>query len=69
MPPLLVWRDPRHFDHRGDRPCALCGTPTPLRSHQGEPAHKVCAEAWLADHPDSTRFVSDTPTRPQRTHA
>ncbi|GAB3127444.1 hypothetical protein GCM10027160_52110 [Streptomyces calidiresistens] len=66
--PLLTWRDPRHYDHRGDRPCVLCGRPTPLRSHQGEPAHKACAERWAGDHPGDTRFVSDPPGR-ARIHA
>lgn len=56
---FLDWRDPRHFDHSGDRPCVLCGTLTPLRSHQGEAAHKTCAERWAAAHPGDGRFVSD----------
>ena len=38
---FLDWRDRCHYDHSGDRPCALCGRPTPLRSHDGEPAHKT----------------------------
>ncbi|WP_103529708.1 hypothetical protein [Streptomyces sp. SM12] len=66
----LVWSAPGHYDHRGDKPCVLCGRPTPLRSHTREPAHKTCAEEWAADHPDSDRFVSDAPAgRGRRTHA
>lgn len=65
-PAGLVWRDHRHYDHRGDRPCVLCGRPTPLRSHKGEPAHKVCAEAWLAQNPGNLRFVSDASSRTRR---
>lgn len=56
-PVLLVWSDRRHFDHRGDKPCALCGSPTPLRSPTREPAHKVCAEAWTQNHPGEDRFL------------
>ncbi|MFJ9351741.1 hypothetical protein [Streptomyces sp. NPDC101237] len=60
---LLDWRDPEHFDHRRTKPCALCGGPTPLRSHAGEAAHKVCAEAWIAANPVEARafgrFASD----------
>jgi len=63
--PLLVWRDSAHFDHRGDRPCVLCGQDTPLRSHQREPVHKVCAEDWTETNPDQIRFVSDA--QPRRT--
>jgi hypothetical protein len=66
VPGLLVWRDQRHYDHRGDRPCVLCGKPTALRSHKDEPAHKVCAEAWNADHPGETRYVSDAAPRTRR---
>ncbi|MFJ8351494.1 hypothetical protein ACIQ9J_35105 [Streptomyces sp. NPDC094153] len=60
---LLDWRDGRHFDHRGNRPCVLCGRPTPMRSHYGEPVHKTCAEDWIAAHPTEARlgrFASDT---------
>ncbi|MCX0247982.1 hypothetical protein [Streptomyces drozdowiczii] len=62
---LLDWRDPRHYDRRQDHPCTLCGTPTPLRSHTGEPAHKSCAEAWIAANPAEARtgrFASDSNT-------
>ncbi|MGW4987951.1 hypothetical protein ACWEQ3_09930 [Streptomyces mirabilis] len=52
---LLDWRDSRHFDRFQDRPCALCAKPTPLRSHAGEPAHKVCAEEWNQAHPAEPR--------------
>ncbi|MFF4673040.1 hypothetical protein ACFY1C_24850 [Streptomyces sp. NPDC001279] len=54
--PLLDWRDARHFDPRQDLPCTLCGRSTPIRSHAGEPVHKVCAEDWLDQHPTSDRF-------------
>ncbi|MBB0246751.1 hypothetical protein FNQ90_22180 [Streptomyces alkaliphilus] len=66
--PLLTWRDPRHYDHQNDRPCALCGRPTPLRSHAGEPAHKTCAEQWAGEHPGDVRFISDPAPR-ARIHA
>jgi hypothetical protein len=58
-----VWLDGIHFDHRGDLPCVLCGADTPLRSHQREPVHKVCAEKWNGTHPGETRFVSDAQLR------
>lgn len=32
-----------------DLPCRYCGFPTPLRDGKGKPAHKVCAEAALAE--------------------
>ncbi|MEU6028439.1 hypothetical protein ABZ825_15630 [Streptomyces tauricus] len=40
---LLNWNSGEHFDHGGDCPCTQCGKPTPLRSHDGEPVHKVFA--------------------------
>jgi hypothetical protein len=61
--PLLIWRDSFHFDHRGDQECVLCGGDTPMRSHQREPVHKVCAEAWNEANPGETRFVSDAQPR------
>jgi hypothetical protein len=60
---LLDWRDGAHFCNWGDEPCVLCRTPTPLRSHQGEPVHKTCAELWIAQHPGEVRFVSGAPRR------
>lgn len=60
----LDWRDSSHF--RRDAPCVLCRKPTPLRSHDGEPVHKVCAEAWNAEHPGETRFVSDAQAKRKR---
>ncbi|MFF7074521.1 hypothetical protein [Streptomyces pseudovenezuelae] len=64
---LLVWRDPRHYDRWQTLPCVLCGQPTPLRAHSGEPAHKVCAEGWIAAHPVEARrngrFASDVTSR------
>jgi hypothetical protein len=60
---LLDWRDSQHFDRWQDRPCALCGQPTPMRSHDGEPVHKACAEDWIAANPTEARrlgrFASD----------
>ncbi|MFI8186207.1 GGDEF domain-containing protein [Actinacidiphila glaucinigra] len=61
QPALLDWHDACRF--RFDAPCMLCGNLTPLRSHNGEPAHKVCAEAWNAEHPGKARFISDAPRR------
>ncbi|MGW4442305.1 hypothetical protein [Streptomyces sp. NPDC004682] len=55
----LDWRAHRHFDAGGDRPCCLCGIPTPLRSHRGEPVHKVCAEAWNDTTPTAPRHIRD----------
>ncbi|WP_445269040.1 hypothetical protein [Streptomyces sp. DSM 41634] len=52
---LLDWGDSRHYDQSGSRPCALCGKPTPLRSHAGEPVHKVCAEDWNHSQPSEAR--------------
>lgn len=57
----MDWRDTSHF--RFDAPY---GKPTPLRSHIGEPSHKVCAKAWNAEHPGETRFVSDPPRRKRK---
>ncbi|MFI7352211.1 hypothetical protein ACIBSR_38895 [Streptomyces sp. NPDC049936] len=59
---LLVWRDGRHYLHDDGAPCVLCRKPAHLRSHAGEPVHKICAEAWLTAHPAEAlrgRFVSD----------
>jgi hypothetical protein len=47
---FLDWRDAKHFDPTGDKPCVLCDKPTPLRSDRGKPVHKVCAEAWIDAH-------------------
>ncbi|BAU84718.1 hypothetical protein SLA_3816 [Streptomyces laurentii] len=60
--PVLDWREPQHYDRVRDRPCCLCGRPTPMRSHDGEPAHKVCAEQWNHAHPDEPRLY--TPSHP-----
>ncbi|MET7789328.1 hypothetical protein ABZS93_22330 [Streptomyces sp900116325] len=54
--PLLDWRDARHFDASQNLPCVLCGKPTPMRSHDREPVHKVCAEDWCDQNPSSNRF-------------
>ncbi|MCX5346175.1 hypothetical protein [Streptomyces atratus] len=66
---LLDWRDSQHYDHWQQLPCALCEQPTPLRSHSGEPAHKVCAEIWISEHPTEARlgrFASDTQPKRRR---
>ncbi|MGY1578513.1 hypothetical protein [Streptomyces sp. MN13] len=47
---FLDWRSSEHFDHFGDKPCAICIKPTPLRSDRGKPVHKVCAEQWTDEH-------------------
>ncbi|MFE5511602.1 hypothetical protein ACFQ9J_13415 [Streptomyces sp. NPDC056529] len=65
MDALLDWGDACHFDHIRNRPCALCGKPTPVRSHAGEPVHKVCAETWNAANPgESRRYTVPTKVRP-----
>ncbi|MGW3873582.1 hypothetical protein ACWEC4_22595 [Streptomyces sp. NPDC005055] len=56
MAALLDWRDNRHFDPHRNVPCVLCGRPTPMRSHDREPVHKVCAEDWCDQNPNSNRF-------------
>ncbi|OSZ61302.1 hypothetical protein OQI_06235 [Streptomyces pharetrae CZA14] len=64
---LLVWRDGQHFDRWQDLPCTLCGQPTPMRSHSGEPVHKACAEDWLTANPVEARrgrFASDLTPKP-----
>ncbi|MEU0034675.1 hypothetical protein [Streptomyces sp. NPDC006333] len=67
---LLDWRDGRHFDRWQDLPCVLCERPTPMRSHYGEPVHKICAEEWITAHPTEARmgrFASDI--QPKRTRS
>jgi len=46
---VLNWRSDSHWDRR-PLPCRYrCGgAPTHLRDSKGHPAHKVCAEAALA---------------------
>ncbi|WP_225828928.1 hypothetical protein [Streptomyces naphthomycinicus] len=64
---LLVWRDGQHFDRWQDLPCTLCGQPTPMRSHSGEPVHKACAEDWITANPVEARrgrFASDLMPKP-----
>ncbi|MFJ3667739.1 hypothetical protein ACIPSE_14930 [Streptomyces sp. NPDC090106] len=55
---LLDWRDRRHFDEadNGARPCTQCEITTPMRSHAGEPVHKVCAEDWNDNNPAAARY-------------
>jgi hypothetical protein len=57
---LLIWRDAAHFDRFEDLPCALCGRPTPMRSHTQELVHKVCAEQWNHAHPEAPRYRAGT---------
>ncbi|MFD5121697.1 hypothetical protein [Streptomyces sp. NPDC058385] len=52
---LLNWSSGEHFDHSGDCACSQCGKPTPMRSHNGEPVHKVCAEDWNDRTPGAPR--------------
>ncbi|CAL9513086.1 hypothetical protein SUDANB174_03663 [Streptomyces sp. enrichment culture] len=56
---LLNWNSGQHYDHAGDCPCTQCGKPTPLRSHAGEPVHKVCAEDWNDRNPNAPRHEHD----------
>ncbi|GGV51190.1 hypothetical protein [Streptomyces spectabilis] len=66
---LLDWRSSQHFDRFESRPCALCDKPTRLRSHYGEPAHKACAESWIAANPTEARlgrFASDIQCKRRR---
>ncbi|MCQ9134585.1 hypothetical protein KMS84_27910 [Streptomyces sp. IBSBF 2807] len=65
---LLVWRDSQHFDRWQDLDCELCGRPTPMRSHSGEPVHKACAEDWITANPVEARlgrFASDLAPKPK----
>lgn len=71
--PLLDWHTSQHFDASSAKPCALCHRSTPMRSTEGEPVHKVCAEDWNAKNPTvprrflgsrdmgTARFYSDPP--------
>lgn len=64
---LLDWRDSQHYDHWQMRPCGE--QPTPLRSHAGEPSHKLCAESWIAANPTEARlgrFASDVQPKSRR---
>ncbi|NEA82726.1 hypothetical protein G3I30_27550 [Actinospica acidiphila] len=56
---VLNWTSSQHYDHNGDCPCTQCGKPTPMRSHDGEPAHKVCAEDWNDRNPGAPRHQHD----------
>ncbi|MGW1393189.1 hypothetical protein ACWD6Q_16105 [Streptomyces nigra] len=56
---LLDWRSSEHYDHGGNCPCTQCGKPTPLRSHDGEPVHKVCAEDWNDRNSNAPRHQHD----------
>lgn len=47
---LLDWRGDGlpHWDYDRPLPCRYCGGDTHLRDSKKSPAHKVCAEAALA---------------------
>ena len=45
---LLVWTSSVHWSEQ-TRPCRYCGRLTNLRDSKRSPAHKVCAEAALAE--------------------
>ncbi|WP_316771742.1 hypothetical protein [Streptomyces sasae] len=53
---LLNWNSSVHYEP-WDKPCTQCERPTPLRSHNGEAVHKVCAEEWNDSNPGAPRFV------------
>ncbi|MGW5776058.1 hypothetical protein [Streptomyces sp. NPDC003863] len=65
--PCLDWGDSSHFDRTRDLPCCLCGRPTPMRSHNAEAVHKVCAENWNAAHPhEARRYTVPTKAKPEQ---
>ena len=57
-PPLLDWRDARHWSHT-QKPCRYCGRRTNLRDSKRSPAHKVCAETALARQAAETAQAYD----------
>ena len=65
--PGLDWHEAHHYTGGGR--CVLCRCNTVLQSHSGEKVCKVCAEAWNAEHPGETRFVSDPPRSRRKTGA
>ncbi|MFG3085080.1 hypothetical protein [Streptomyces parvulus] len=50
---LLDWRDSTHWSSNA-KPCRYCDRPTHLRDSKRSPAHKVCAEAALAQQAADT---------------
>lgn len=50
VPVLLNWGVGTKGDHwnRHKANCVHCGASTRLLNIDGEPAHKVCEEAWIA---------------------
>lgn len=46
-PPVLDWRDARHWSWTAKQ-CRYCPGLTNLRDSKGKPAHKTCAETALA---------------------
>ncbi|MDI3387047.1 hypothetical protein QIS99_12685 [Streptomyces sp. B-S-A8] len=55
---LLNWNSSQHYESDA-KPCTQCDTTTPLRSHAGEPVHKVCAEDWNDRNPNAARVIHD----------
>lgn len=51
---LLNWNNSAHWDYEQARPCRYCGGDTHLRDSKKAPAHKVCAEAALAQQAADT---------------
>jgi hypothetical protein len=50
---LLDWTDRSHWSWTA-KPCRYCGKDTQLRDSKRSPAHKVCAEAALAQQAADT---------------
>lgn len=48
---LLIWSASSHWSDQA-RPCRYCRKLTHLRDSKRSPAHKVCAEAALAEQQD-----------------
>lgn len=46
-PVYLNWKSPAHWSWTA-RPCRYCGVDTNLLDSKRKPAHKVCAEAAIA---------------------
>ncbi|MFM9635893.1 hypothetical protein [Streptomyces turgidiscabies] len=52
-PPLLDWRDARHWSWTAKQ-CRYCPGLTNLRDSKGKAAHKICAEQALAQQAADT---------------
>jgi hypothetical protein len=46
---LLNWNSSEHWNWDGPAPCRYCGLDAFLLDSHRKPAHKVCAEAALAE--------------------